>query len=399
MVDPRHSYIQFDVKVKLGAEPAAPATDSVVFIDSGVEGLIETFSIIGSDGAILERCVNSHFMAQALKTIQSSSINKAQQITQGFNGAAPNLGAKYLFPASANTDGQTQTKTFTFNLSLSALLNCDRLLPLGFLAGSALSLDLQLSPSATALCGTNCTALSYELSNVSYNASVITYDQATVSLLQALMNEIGGVQIHSKGWHQLGTNSIATQTGGGAVAQTLSLPCRTRSTIAIAHLMRDSTDINNEAKASISTRRTRLMSQYQHSIGGVRYPIRPVQSLSNNNPAGAFVQIQKAFYTTNDQHLGGVLALGTTGDDVGGADTYNYYPSTDLGCSYMVVQGFESAPGSNLESGLDLSSQSANIQFEMTMIPSTTGASQVDSYVLADRLFTFTASGTILASN
>jgi len=183
------------------------------------------------------------------------------------------------------------------------------------------------------------------------------------------------------------------------VAQTISLPCRTRSTIALVHLMRDGTDITDEANASISTRRTRAMSQYQHSIGGVRYPIKPVSSISTDNPAAPFVQLQKAFYTLNGQHPGGVLALGTAGSDVGATATYNYYAASDAGCSFMVAQGFESAPGSKLESGLDLSNQSANIQYEFTITPSTSNSTQIDSYVLADRLFTFSASGQVLASN
>ena len=183
------------------------------------------------------------------------------------------------------------------------------------------------------------------------------------------------------------------------MAQTLSLPCRTRSTIALVHLMRDATDVVDEANASISTRRTRNITQYQHSIGGVRYPIRPVSSISTDNPAAPFVQLQKTFYTLNGQHPGGVLSLGTTGSDVGDVATYNYYAAADAGCSFMVVQGFETAPGSKLESGIDLSSQNSNIQFELTMTPSTANATQIDSYVYADRLYTFTASGTVLASN
>jgi hypothetical protein len=240
--------------------------------------------------------------------------------------------------------------------------------------------------------------VTYKLSNVSYNASVISYDSSTVSLLQSLMAEIGGVQIAGKGWSQLGTHSISSAAGGAPVAQTISLPVRTRSTIALVHLMRDGTDITSEAKASISTRRTRAISQFQHSIGGVRYPIRPVANLSETNPAGAYVQLQKAFYTVTGQHRGGILSLGTTGSDVGAVGTYNFYAAAN-GCSFMIVQGFESSPGDqNIQSGLDLSNQSQNVQLEMTMTPSASNSTQVDSYAYADSLFTFTSSGVIIAS-
>lgn len=410
-VDPRHSYFSFDVEMKVATVTASKRT--IGNIDGGVVSLIQDIAIIGSDGAILERITNQNLIAQALKcvTAHKATQDGMQAITEGSNGTAPNLGCQFLFDNTGSTSAtanMTQTKRFNFTLNTSALLNSDKYLPLGFLQGSALSISLTLADDNTALSNVSTASgsyevaqgLSYQVRNATYNASCITYDSATTSLFTSLLQEIGGVQIHGVGVQQLGTNSIPA--GAGTSNHTISLPCRNRSTIALVHLMHDSVKLVSQTRHSISERTCRLLSEYSHSIGGVRYPIADV-TLSTNNPAQGITEIQKVFYNMGDVNSGGLLHNGVDSTAAGDAGTFKYYPTSDVGCGFLVMQGFQSAPGSGMESGLDLSSQSSNVdyKFKMTSVAasSSAGATNISSYSVCDQIFTFTASGVIVVSS
>lgn len=404
-VDPRHSYLSVEVEIN-NADSVAAGKHAMANIDGGVESIVESFSIIGSDGTILERLTNNNLIAQAMKAAkyQQGYADNTAMMTEGFSGTKPQDGALYVWPASSAANTKVR-RTFTFNLSLSALLNSDRYLPLGFLSGSALSLSLTLAPAKVCLAAHGAAgekvamgAMTYTVKNTQYIASVISYDAATTNLFQSLMSEIGGVQLTSRGVQELGTNSLAAADASD-INVTLSLPCRTRSTIALIHLIRATSDQATETNYFVSTRRSRLMKQFQHSIAGLRVPIAPVQ-VSASNTAASYSQLQKAFYSNHDHSSGGIIKRGaigtagtTAGSITGGEETYNFFDDADIGNSFMIVQGLESAPGSSLESGMDLSSQSSNVDLQMTLSTVAASATQINSYVLHDATFSFLASG------
>ena len=409
-VDVRHSFLSVEVEIN-NAAAVASGKHAMANIDGGVESIVESFSIIGSDGTILERLTNANLIAQAMKTAKYTQgyADNTAMLTEGFSGTQPKDGALYVWPASSAANTKV-SQTFTFNLSLSALLNSDRYLPLGFLSGSALSLSLTLAPAAVCLAAHTANAdliamglMSYNVKNVQYVASVISYDASTTNLFQSLMSEIGGVQLTSRGVQELGTNSLAASAASG-INVTLSLPCRTRSTIAMMHLIRATADSATATNYYISSRRSRRITQYQHSIGGLRYPVAPI-NVSPSNTAAAMSQIQKSFYTNHDHAAGGIIKRGAIGVDgkvvgsiTGEAGTYNFYDFADAGNSFMIMQGFETAPGSSLESGLDLSSQSSNVDLTMTLDTVAASATQINSYVLCDSTFSFLASGIVTVS-
>lgn len=404
-VDPLHSYMSFDVAI-IHKDTASTPTAATLNISGGVESLIQDFSVIGSDGTILERIVDNNHIAAAMKAIRyhKTFAETTSPLTEGYHHT-PNLGAKYTSIAGAAGDGAVATKTFTFNLSLSALLNSDKYLPLGFLSGSALTLSMTLAAPSQVLCVTApasipaTKSITYSVRNAAYVASVLTYSPSVTNLFQSLLNEIGGVQISGHHIAQIGTNTLSSAATATAGNYTFSLPCRAKSTKALIHLIRDGGELLDLQKDCINSRRTRKVTSVQHSIGGIRYPIAPI-NLSVSDPSQLIQQIHKTFYSVGDSGQGGLLKLGDGDSTVqGAAGVMDFYPTNDVSCGFLIVQGFESAPGAaGLSSGLDLSQQSSNVDLQLTMTPSSTTSTQISSFVLRLATFTFTSAGTVLVS-
>lgn len=415
-LDTSNSYFEFEVEMKNTlAVPTSKTLHAV--LDGGMESAIESVVIIGPSGEVLERVNNNHLMAQALKCVRmhKGHADTIAPLTEGFSGISPAEAPDSSW-VTGTVAGTARTRRYTMNLTLSALFNSDRYLPLGYVAGSSLRVQLTLAPAAT------CTAVltsesnydqaagqsvSYSIKNARYQAATVQFDQSVSALMSSLIAETGGVQLMGTGMHEVAVNSIGAGTVTSAVTHTLSIPVRNKSTLGLFHLFHDAADLINPLKFSVSTRRTRGMTTVSHSIGGVKYPLADID-VSSSNPVGMMMNVLKIFYDVHNTAGGGLLTGGTGESEVGAAATYNFYAADtassggtrtgDGGCSYLVAQGFGTSPGGGLDDGLDLSSQSNNVDFTFRSFGGGGSLStSVHSYVLANRIFTFTASGVILA--
>lgn len=369
-----------------------------VIVDGGATSLIESAQIQGPDGSILEDCRNLNIASDILRvmTHDKEYSESYGALTSGIPSNSKDTAARLRFVADGT--GGKASMTLTCQLPL-AYMQQKTYAPLGFVSGAPVTLSLTLAPITQCLKSLGTTAgLSYEVSNVKYMAQTIRFDSSVTSTFQSLMESVGAVQAH--GVTPFHTSNLNLASGSSSV-QTITIPARVRSLRCLLTAIYDGASNTNQAAFSITNRVTRKISQYSASIGGVKYPVSPVL-ISGENQGEAISEVLKCSSFVNNKHTAGMLrkSLGVPSAEIGTPEADAYYPQggEDRFCSFFIAQPFMNYSGDSAEheNGLNLSSQTSNIQNELQMTVDAT--TQVHTFALCDIIFTYLSSGVIAAS-
>ena len=221
---------------------------------------------------------------------------------------------------------------------------------------------------------------------------MVTLNSSESELFQNMIQSLGGVQLHCLEVQSVGVNNLPTSAGTEQTPVSISMPVRSRSLRLLMHLMHSASD-QVASKFSISLRRTRKISQYQHKISGQAIPSSAVQ-LGATNTAQGVMEILRAIASVGDQKSSSLLTDGTGADD-GKEGAQGYYSGGDTGCSFLIAQNMQAfVADQGLESGTDLSSVLGNVILEMRLVPTAT-ATVVRSYAISDSIVTFTSDGVV----
>jgi len=420
-LDTQHSYLSFTVNVAGGVAGG-------IAMEGGASCFIRTLRIEGSDGAELERVDNYNVIAAALNDLQvgkdhSDTIMNAMDITYqpqatanyvaGYTGE-PSTGA---CPLPAVQGLQTFTNAATDLASgvsvklISGLLSNPKYLPMGFIAGGGVVIELTLDNDASCLfdCATAATAATYTLTNVQYIGQVVEMADSFSAAFRAMLNEQSGIQWSGQTLrgHTFGYNSVP----GLGFQAVVPVAERAKSIKAIYTIFRMQAQLNDIDQHTFTSRTWNGCVSYQVRIGSNVYPSQPVLG-GPRNPSQFVAELYKSVASLGDVRqggkitranyvsgtlanpqvvgnplvaAGGILAARTGSTGFFGIDLETYAQSSDV-----------------LESGIDTSSLSLPINIEFTLstaaLGTQTGQVVANSFALVDVLYSLDASGLLTAA-
>ena len=375
-LDAAHSYLNFKVTLT--------GTGNVAF-DGGSQALFQTLRLIGSNGEELERIDNYNTIQAAFSDLQcsenhtSSYLNAMERHTK--TPGLPELATAASYECSVKL--------------MSGLLNCGKYLPLGWLSGGGLTLELTLAPNADclhqALGNTNA---AYTVTNVHYNAQIVTPSSDFNNAFTQLLQRQGGVQFHGVTPRTFNSNFT-----GNVSEATVSVACRLKSIKSMFTILRvpDQFSVN---QATQCQRSLLGMNSYSVKVGAVQYPAQPLQSGTE-----FYAETAKAIGPLGDvrsanrmDHARYNKSTYTKADATPTPDVVLTADAVTSGFVGLDYETFAQA-SSILESGLDSSSLALPINVDMkfaSAVPA--GNIRVTNVILADVIFTLDSQGQISAS-
>lgn len=274
-------------------------------------------------------------------TVSPASINNSKLYMGGaaIRGGANAFGNKYFF---------------TLKLA-SGLLNAKRYIPIGFIRGRGLTLELTLADLNVVFAGNNTNPFTdYRISDVQYQAHVMELSSEFNSRFQQMLIANGGIMFHGVSY----TNTVTTVTASSTL--NIQLPLRARSLKGILVALRDTAKINSATTNSFRRMGWGLTS-YQFFIGSSVYPQNPVQFQTDgfawtagairDVKAEALKEVMKVFARLNDVEYDPLL------DASSWCDPY-----------FMIGIDLERFPHDSgvRESGLNTAARADNIELRIT---------------------------------
>lgn len=398
-IDTSHSFLRF--KIKNNTPTTNSYTAPIIPDPHWGTCLFRNLKWEGSDGAQLESLNHYNLLTAQLYQLQvgQDHYGTLGSILQGHSTDSALSGGKPIKTG----------ESFTCSTPLvSAFWNSHRYLPLGWVKGSAVNLELELddakncfyqADNASKTAGA-ATAAEYSVENVELVLHTVYFNSQFNATFEAMLNSIGGIQ-----WSSTGYNSLISILGAGSEVN-VNLPVRAMSLKGLLHSMQDTVVATTQAAFALSARTSRLMKNYIHYIGGASFPIQKVE-IEATNQGHALSELLKMFGTLGSIAQGSKLIDGPGDTGYTGAAASNaYYPNTvggtaDNQCAFMFGNDFENFPGDHMLSGLDMSSQAmpVNLRAEVTASTTTGKTTILTTFVHSDVIFTLTSDGVISVSN
>ena len=381
-LDPQHSYLAFTVTVKNNE------ASKYVSFDGSAHSVIRTLRLIGSDGAELEYIQHYNVVRQAMADLQVGS-NHSATLGNAMEGEATTAGDDTTTKiGTADGSGNNFSRGYSIKI-MSALLNNSKYLPLGFIAGGGLILELTLENDATCLIKDSTaaggTAPTYELSEIHYVGQIVEMDERFNASFRSMLNSSGGIQFSGQTWrtHQYNFTSAASGNAVVPVAE------RSKSMKSLFHIFREQANLADRTKYSIMRRSSNDVEQVQWKIGSNVYPSQPLKG-SQTDSSQYVAELVKAVAGLGDIRQGSAINQAN----------FPVVANTSFG-SAMYALDFESyAQASDiLESGIDTSSLALPINVEFTFgSTAVAGTLNVLSCALVDAIYTLDSQGMLTVS-
>ena len=375
-IDPRQSYLTFDIKVT-GSEAGATKYTAC---DGSAHALISQLRIEGSEGTELERCSNYNVVYHAMRDLQCGDDHR--MTLQNCMELAPTGGD---LQSVKLVDNATQNVRGVSLKLMSGLLNSDKYIPAGFVSGGGLVIELTLETDKNALFTNGTGTPTYELSNVNYIAQCVEMSEDFNQNFRAMLKEQGGIQWSGQNFYTHSYNFSSSTSGTANVPVT----GRYKSLKAMFHVLRQSENLNKSTEYSVSRRSSNNAESIQWHIGANVYPSQPVQGTATN-PSQFVAELVKAVSSLGDVRMGSqlnianftevatVVATVVNGKAVYGIDLESYAHSSDI-----------------LESGINTADLALNMNVEFKFGASALNAKDVTvtSACLVDSIYTLDSQG------
>ena len=369
-LDTQHSYLHFTLTLA--------GTGNIGF-DGSAQAVIKTLRLIGSNGEELERIDEYNVVQAAFCDLQASTDHSNSHLN-AMERQTLTVGQPATAAAPASYDVSIKL--------MSALLNCDKYLPLGWLSGGGLSIEITLDTYNNALFqAAGNTDATYTVTNVQYNAQIVETSTEFNEAFSAMLQRQGGVQ-----WHGTTTRSYQTSITGPGTQYTVSVASRLKSIKSLFTILRPenqfgATPIN---QTSISQRCLCGLNKYSVKVGSKTYPQQPLTKVSEMfaetvkaiGPLGDCRSANRMNYANYARSAYTLLAAGNVASGFIGIDYETYAQASSI-----------------LESGLDTASQSLPINIELGFpVGPAAGVCKVTNVALVDVIFTLDSQGLISAS-
>ena len=373
-LDSSNSWLQFDVKFTLTGA-VTPATTDYTLSSAGAEGLIASLYSWSSNNANLETITNYGELARMLSVVsQDQSVNNSIRTICAGIGQAATLNNNLVGETIYSDAATAKTLSFAIPLisSVFGTLSGGRYLPLSMLAGSTrLQLDLVASAvdainSSIASSGTPAlTTVSFEVSNVAYQAKIVRVTEASQQAIMAnaRQDETGIVSYSGVGWRNY-PRSVNISVAG---TETFLVPARFRSLNNIIWGIRNPRLNNYSGQDPSST--YNAVSSFQTRISGISYP-----SVAPNTRAAQAQYLMGCFHAISNT-LADTIVDSTSYQTAGTEIAQNAVVSDSKKC-YMGVsyESFNDSAGS--VNGLDTSSDLVEVL--LTKVATTNGSTNAN---------------------
>lgn len=415
-MDVQHSYLSFDIAVT-----GAPATG--VCLDGGADCIIRTLRIEGSDGSELERVDGYNVIAAALKDLQvgndhegtimnamdmsyqnpaAAAYNPDGSQNNVLTGFAPDIVNQLDLCWTSALGSEGSQKGVCIKL-VSGLLNNEKYLPCGFVAGGGIVLELSLDTVNNVLFDIGAAAtpnMVYTVTNVNYHGQIVEMADSFNDAFRSMLNEQSGIQWSGQ------TLRGHTFAFTSAVGDTTVVPIaeRAKSIKAIYNIFRLSAQTTSVDNHGFTRRTWNGCRSLQYRIGSNVYPSNPVRG-GELNPSEFVSELYKSVAALGDVRQGGKISRNSyVGFRPANAPGNPLGENAEYGCNGFFGLDFDvyAQSTSVLESGIDSSSLSLPINVEFlwgTAAQGTqVGAMTVNSFCLIDVLYSLDASGLLTAA-
>lgn len=432
-LDPMHSFLRF--KIRGITTPASTAANTQKLrLDGSASCWINRLRVEGSDGSELERIESYNVLAAMLDTIVVNHDTSAglDSVMSGKNvpyyGSAvanfPNYGA--FIPtsggpsASPGSDNAGVRASYVVRLA-SAMFNTDKFIPVGFISGAGLTLELQLEDPRTAFVVQEPgQVIDYEISDIEFVGHVMEFSTEFEQAFGASLMQRGPVYFHGTTYR----NYVYTVTNSTQFSIPVAERCRSLKALLVA--IRDNADTSSQTAYSVSRRTGHNLKQYQFKIGSVVYPQQPVNFDDETNVAPffipnrseAFAETLKAFAGLSDLRIAPNVYGTTTNSDPAAANSFQDWWNDP---QFILAVDLEKFPGDTgrKESGLNTAAQALQIEIDIrangtglikkatagtapNIVPDATATTRAsistvrfDTYSMIDVMFRVDASGTV----
>ena len=394
-LDGQHSYLSF--KVKFLATVTANGNPAASGLDGTAQSFINQIRIEGSDGSELERISNYNVLVNALEDLQVGNDHQQtiSNITEGANGVRTNV--------SSNSYPHNQERVFNLKL-VTAFLNNEKYLPLNFIAGGGIVLEITWAASpAECMYVLDADTPNYSISEVAYVGQVIEMNSEFNESFRALLETSGGIDFHGATYRE---HTYAYQSSSNA---RISIPVaeRAKSIKSMFLIQRIASDANNQFIGSglaMSRRTINNLNSWQTKWGGAVYPASQV-NIDPNNPGESLSELVKSITSLGNIQQGSAMnANNYTNNYLAGTPDVNVC----LGFIGLDVEAFANA-SSVTDVGIDSASLALPISWELQFgnmatvdangNPGSSGATIVcNTYCLCDVIFTLDRQGLLSVS-
>ena len=374
-LDAQHSYLSFTCTF-------TKSDGNNCCIDGGAQGVIRQLRMEGSDGSELERVDNYNLI-----------WNVMTQCQVGENHSATLMNAMEAVPTVAgdntsvtNTNGQS--RGYSVKL-MSALLNNSKMIPLGFVAGGGLVLELTLDSDQIAVWNNLGTQGTYSISDVNYVGQVVEMEEGFNQSFRAMLGSSGGIQWAGSTFRGHNYSFLSAVSGNANIP----VSERAKSIKSLYTILRVNSGASDQFSATgytLSRRTSNDVTSYQVKIGSNVWPSQPIKG--SQTDASQFVaELVKSFSALGDVRQGSSI------------DEDNFLetdPASAYGSAVYAID-LETYPQSTdiLESGINSSDLALPINIEMqfggTALAQTL---QVNTYALVDAIFTLDSMGMLTVS-
>jgi len=375
------------------------ATDHAVRLDpqAGGAAFIDTWRIVSGTGGLLEEVIhyNAVYSLMTDLTGQQHTLSTLALTDGSIQQTSGNTSVDTL-PVSGDVTpaamvgavniAESGSYTFT-HVPMSGLFQTDRLVPFGFANGTAY-IEIVL-PTANFPMAKNhashVTDLSWSITDVELNVPVLRMGAEFNASFRELLSSGMPISWHGQSFNNV--QSVVATTGGAASQQTITLASRKRSVKSIFSIFRLQSDMTNNEADSTSARQGATCSQWSYEIGGIQYPVAPVQ-LSATNVGETYSHLVRCLNNLGNSYAGTTM----------NRTSFVATNATNKGSKIAYGLDLESYGHSDVQSGKNLSGQGLPIVFRPTI--STGNAMLLDCYLLHDVVYTLDGvSGTITAAS
>ncbi len=386
MLDAQNSFL----KMKLTNAQASSATIGLDLPQS----FIRRVRIISGSGEVIEDidAYNRLYSAVLFPTQSGTGAINEASITSGGNAAL--IGAVVSNVATidnvprhnANSGLATGAIDLTVHLACG-FLNMGTYIPCMLLAGGffiELTFD---SPGSVGISSASFAATSWTITDIRYNAHLITLQNDFVNQLRMVMDASGGVL-------QLSGHTYRHYSGqwpAGDANATINVPARVKSIKSMFFKGTVESHVTGNTLYGISDGITHGLTKYGFRVGSVQYPAQKVQS---DDLGEAYQTLRRAFGTIGDYQHGGVYLNKYTYQSsathhTGSAST-GHPALAPFGLSFDAFN-----VGHTLESGVNSADKSLPITLELEGDTSSSVSTTVDVWALCDAIFYINADGSL----
>lgn len=260
-------------------------------LDRSIESLWQRLTVVHASN-VVEDITEYSTLVRIMNDCQVSSI---EQLTVGSNTVLHNEGTvgdnTTTYPASDIPAGESRTCCMPL---FSGIVGpqCPKYLPLGAMGvGGNLRVTLTLDTLNNIGMTGDGGDVQIQLSDIELVCSIVEVDSAGESMIQA--SSAGLYAISSTGYR----NYTANAGGAGETQVSLLVPAKASSMKSIFACMRPQAHLNVATEFGQVRDRADL-TEFHFSVGGVRYPQKPVKAEGGN----AFQELMKCFNGVSNIH-------------------------------------------------------------------------------------------------